>query len=136
MEYNITLRDLSSFESMNKEFEKLDLFNHPAQFNEINDQFADEYKLYIEVLQDKNIGYTFNVYDRDTMKVAFKSEYIYGSKDDAKIQGLFEMMNYIKEMNREYTPVSEEKIKKYTHNYEKHYFRLPSYVKLLQFPKM
>lgn len=130
MKYDIQLRDLHSFESISSEIDKLDLFNSPRQFNEINDQLYDEWKLRVNMkLHGEHLDHYFEV-TNDFGNIVFTSEHYYGSWSSAAIQGLFELANYIKDHPElEYTPITDEFVNKTIKNHETRWFRLPSYIR-------
>ena len=93
--YTTVLRDLSSFESIMSEIDKLDLFNNPNQFKEINDQLYDQYNLQIMIINDKIVpsAKSFNIVKYG--KIILESEYSYCYENEAKINALITKILFI-----------------------------------------
>lgn len=126
--YSIVLRDLSNYASMDAEIDKLDLFNHPTQFNEINNQFMDEYGYCIEVCYHPfNAEYSYRIVDQYLNEVE-KSSYWYGSESSAIIQGLVDLARYVYDNNVKYNKVTEENIDKAIKRFETRWIALPAYI--------
>lgn len=130
VEYNITLRELNNYESIMNEIEKLDLFNHPNEFSEVNDQLYDQYHLVVELTDDPRVpsAKSFNI-KNDFGDVVVKSEYSYGSANDAKVESFVAVAKYIKENNLTPIEISNVDIEKSIRLYRKFYCKLPAYIK-------
>lgn len=126
--YSIVLRDLSDYANMDAEIDKLDLFNHPTQFNEINNQFMDEYGYSIEICYHPfNTEYSYRIVDQYLNEVE-KSSYWYGSEIGAIIQGLVDLARYVYDHNVKYNKITEENIEKAIKRYETRWIALPAYI--------
>lgn len=129
--YTTQLRDLSSFDSIMSEINKLDLFNHPIQFKEFNDQLADQYNLYVTLRNDEIVpsAKTFDIKTKCD-KTVFKSEYSYCFENEAKINALITIAKYIKSNNLIPIEITEDLINKHIRYYKKFYIALPNYIKI------
>ena len=129
-EYNITLRELNNYESIMNEIKKLDLFNHPNEFSEVNDQLYDQYHLGIEITDDPRVpsARSFIILG-DHGNIIIKSEYSYGSANDAKVESLVAVAKYIKENNLTPIEISDTEIKTSIRICRKFYCKLPAYIK-------
>ncbi len=128
--YNIILRNLSTPNDIMSEIEKLDLFNHSSQFNEMNDQLYDQYGLMVKLRNDFEIqsAKSFDIMN-SYGDVVLKHGYSYGFPNEAKIEGLVVLAKYIKEHNLVAKTIDQKYIDKTIHDYERFYCKLPSYIK-------
>lgn len=128
--YTTVLRDLSSFESIMSEIDKLDLFNNPNQFKEINDQLYDQYNLQIMIINDKIVpsAKSFNIVKYG--KIILESEYSYCYENEAKINALITIAKYIKTNKLVPIEITEDLINKHIKYYNKFYIALPNYIKI------
>ena len=128
--YNINLRNLSTSDSIMIEIKKLDLFNHPKQFSEMNDQLYDQYNLMVKLTNDPKVetAKSFNIVD-NYGSVVLKHEYSYGFPNDAKIEGLVTIAKYVKEHNLVPKPIDQKFVDKTIRDHKRFYCKLPSYIK-------
>ena len=130
VEYNITLRELNNYESIMNEIEKLDLFNHPNEFSEMNDQLYEQYHLRVELADDPRVpsAKSFNI-KNDFGDVVVKSEYSYGFANEAKVEGLVTIAKYVRENKLTSIEISNIDIEDSIRLYRKFYCKLPAYIK-------
>ena len=130
VEYNITLRELDNYESIMNEIKKLDLFNHPNEFSEMNDQLYEQYHLSVELINDSRVpsAKSFNI-KNDFGDVVVKSEYSYGFANEAKVEGLVTIAKYVRENKLTPIEISNIDIEESIRLYRKFYYKLPAYIK-------
>lgn len=124
------LRNLGNFDSIMNEIENLDLFNHPSQFSEMNDQLYDQYHLRVELVPDKDVP-SANAYEiqDDYGGVVIRSEYSYGFASEAKIEGLVKIAKFIKANEMTPIAITEEIMDKTFKDYKSWKCVLPHYMK-------
>lgn len=126
--YSIVLRDLSDYSHIDVEIDKLDLFNHPHQFNEINNQFMDEYGYCLEICYHPfRSEYGYKIVDQYLNEVE-KSSYWYGTESGAIIEGLVDLARYVFDNNIAYHKITEENVEKAIKRYETRWIVLPAYI--------
>lgn len=131
--YNITLRNLSTPDNIMDEIEKLDIFNHPSQFDEMNDQLYDQYGLMIKLKDDPRVEgtKTFDIID-DYGRQLYSHGFSYIFPTEAKIEGFIKIAKLIKELMFKCQLIDKDKINEHIRHHEVNGWRLPAYIKIIK----
>ena len=129
-EYNVTLRELNSYEAVINAIEDLDLFNCPNQFSEMNDQLYEQYHLRVQLCDDKRVASakSFDILD-GRGKVVVRSEFSYGSANDAKVNGFVAIATNIRDNKLTPIAINDTDIEESIRHHRQFYCALPAYIK-------